>query len=172
MVSSTLQAPWLLLTRVSDASKTLCLSFCQHKIIQSVHDTLQHKEIASETSSGAGNPPSASLVQAGSLSPGQRNDAHKEGSRAQAGDTWDMPAAVGGSEDPETLRKLTDAFVASAKDRQQHISYLPEAALCWAQQSCWRHETRSWLRPCSSPDSVPAGMDLCCVHERAKKGCR
>lgn len=88
MVSSSVQAPWLLPTRISEANKTLCLLCCQYKKNpMRIRNQLPSstKKLSEKKAQKLVNPPDVSLGQAGSLSPGWGNYAHKERSRDQAG---------------------------------------------------------------------------------------
>lgn len=107
MVSLTVQTPWSLLTRISDATKTLCLSCCQYKknpmCIQNQLPSSAEK-LSEKQAQRLANPPNASLAQAGSLSPGQGNSACKEGSRDQAGVQLGHPSSSGRLRGPRDIK--------------------------------------------------------------------
>lgn len=68
----------------------------------------------------------------------------KRGVETRLGDSWDMPAAVGDSEDPEILRKTYVFFCCKCKGWTAAHSYLSQRLLrAPAQQSCRRQKTHS-----------------------------
>ena len=149
MVGSTVQTPWSLLTRISDANKTLCLACCQYKKnpmcirnqLPSSTEKLPEKQAQRPV-----NPPNASLAQAGSLSPGRGNYAHKERSRDPAGGQLGHPSSTGRLRGPRDIKKSSHILLLQVQglDNSTSATCPSQRLFCaQAQQSCRRRKTHS-----------------------------
>lgn len=149
MVSLIVQTSWSLLTRISDATKTLGLLCCQYKknpmCIQNQLPSSAEK-LSENQAQRLANPPSASLAQAGSLSPGQGNYACKEGSRDQAGVQLGHPSSSRRLRGPRDIKNSSHTLLLQVQglDNSTSAACPSQRLLCaQAQQSCGRRKTHS-----------------------------